>query len=110
MYAERTVTMGVSITLRKERVTSDGAHEFMPIAMFGKEGTVITACVSLLGRMLRNHQKFHVSFQIASDSQALVMARVSSSRAFLPKGISCNGPQYTKLNSTENTAAVFPER
>lgn len=40
VYAERTVTMGMSITLRKVRVTSEGAHEFRPIVMFGKEGTV----------------------------------------------------------------------
>lgn len=90
MNAERTVTMGVSITPRKERVTSDGAHDFRPIAMFGKEGTVIMVWVSLLGRMLRNHQKSHISFQIASDSQALVMVRVSSSRTFLHKGVSCS--------------------
>lgn len=90
VYAERTVTMGMSITLWKVRVTSEGAHEFRPIVMFGKEGTVIMASVSLLGIMLRNHQKFHTSFQIASDSQALVMARVSSSKTFLPKGVSCS--------------------
>lgn len=75
VYAERTVTLGMSIAVRRERVTSEGAHEFRPIVMFGKEGTVIMAWVSLLGRMLRNHKKFHTSFQIASDSQALVMAR-----------------------------------
>lgn len=62
MYAERTVTMGMSITPRKERVTSEGVHEFRPIAMFGKEGAVITVWVSLLGRMLRNHQKSHICF------------------------------------------------
>lgn len=90
VYAERTVPVGMSITLRREKVTSVEACEFRPVAMFWEEGCRFHSMGFSLRQNTKEPPKVPRILQIASDSQALITARVSSSRTFLPKGVSCS--------------------